>query len=123
MNCINKYYKVGIGNRLAVAVTSAKDADYYFFDEPSSYNDVYQRLAVAKVIQDLAKEGKSVMVVEHDMALLDYLSDYIHILYGEAGAYGIVSSLQSTKLGINNLKAASQQRMYVSGKKPSGLTQ
>jgi ATP-binding cassette, sub-family E, member 1 len=88
--------------RLAVAVTSAKDADYYFFDEPSSYNDVYQRLAVAKVIQDLAKEGKSVMVVEHDMALLDYLSDYIHILYGEAGAYGIVSSLQSTKLGINN---------------------
>jgi ATP-binding cassette, sub-family E, member 1 len=88
--------------RLAVAVTSAKDADYYFFDEPSSYNDVYQRLAVAKVIQDLAKEGKSVMVVEHDMALLDYLSDYIHILYGEAGAYGIVSSLLSTKLGINN---------------------
>ena len=88
--------------RLAVTVTSAKDADYYFFDEPSSYNDVYQRLAVAKVIQDLAKEGKSVMVVEHDMALLDYLSDYIHILYGEAGAYGIVSSLQSTKLGINN---------------------
>ena len=88
--------------RLAVAVTSAKDADYYFFDEPSSYNDVYQRLAVAKVIQDLAKEGKSVMVVEHDMALLDYLSDYIHILYGEPGAYGIVSSLQNTKLGINN---------------------
>ena len=88
--------------RLAVAVASAKDADYYFFDEPSSYNDVYQRLAVAKVIQDLAKEGKSVMVVEHDMTLLDYLSDYIHILYGESGAYGIVSSLQGTKLGINN---------------------
>ena len=42
------------------------------------------------------------MVVEHDMALLDYLSDYIHILYGEPGAYGIVSSLQNTKLGINN---------------------
>ena len=64
------------------------------------YNDVYQRLAVAKVIQDLAKEGKSVMVVEHDMTLLDYLSDYIHILYGEPGAYGIVSSLQSTKLEL-----------------------
>jgi ATP-binding cassette, sub-family E, member 1 len=88
--------------RLAVAVAAAKDADYYFFDEPSSYNDIYQRLAVARVIQNLAKEGKSVMVVEHDMTLLDYLSDYIHILYGESGAYGIVSSLQSTKIGINN---------------------
>ena len=88
--------------RLAVSVAAAKDADYYFFDEPSSYNDVYQRLAVAKVIQGLAREGKSIMVVEHDMTLLDYLSDYIHILYGEPGAYGIVSSLQTTKLGINN---------------------
>ena len=88
--------------RLAVAVTSAKDADYYFFDEPSSYNDIYQRLAVAKVIQGLAKEGKSVMVVEHDMTLLDYLADYIHLIYGEPGAYGIVSGLQNTKAGINN---------------------
>ena len=88
--------------RLAVAVASAKDADYYFFDEPSSYNDVYQRLAVSRVIQNLSRQGKSVMVVEHDMTLLDYLSDYIHILYGEPGAYGIVSRIQSTKLGINN---------------------
>ncbi len=88
--------------RLAVAVAAAKDAEYYFFDEPSSYNDVYQRLAVAKVIKELAEEGKSVMVVEHDMTLLDYLSDYVHIIYGEPGAYGIVSTLQSTKVGINN---------------------
>jgi ATP-binding cassette subfamily E protein 1 len=88
--------------RLAVAVAAAKDAEYYFFDEPSSYNDVYQRLAVAKVMKELAEAGKSVMVVEHDMTLLDYLSDYVHILYGEPGAYGIVSSLQSTKVGINN---------------------
>ena len=88
--------------RLAVAVAAAKDADYYFFDEPSSYNDVYQRLAVAKVMRELAETGKSVMVVEHDMTLLDYLSDYVHIIYGEPGAYGIVSGMQSTKVGINN---------------------
>lgn len=88
--------------RLAVAVAAAKDADYYFFDEPSSYNDVYQRLAVARVMKDLAEQGKSVMVVEHDMTLLDYLSDYVHIIYGEPGAYGIVSTLQGTKVGINS---------------------
>lgn len=87
--------------RLAVAITANKEADFYFFDEPSSYNDVYQRLAVAKVIHGLAKQGKSVMVVEHDVTLLDYLSDYINVLYGEPGAYGIVSSVLGTKVGIN----------------------
>ena len=88
--------------RVAVAVAAAKDAEYYFFDEPSSFNDIYQRLAVGRVINNLAREGKTVMIVEHDMSLLDYLSDNIYITYGEPGAYGIVSSLQSTKVGINN---------------------
>ncbi|SVA53058.1 uncharacterized protein METZ01_LOCUS105912 [marine metagenome] len=87
--------------RLAVAVASAKDADFYFFDEPSSYNDIYQRTSVARVIQDLAKIGKSVMVVEHDLTLLDYVSDLIEVLYGVSSAYGIVSNVLSTKVGIN----------------------
>jgi len=87
--------------RLAVAVATCKDADFYFFDEPSSYNDVYQRTSVARVIHGLAKIGKSVMVVEHDLTLLDFLSDYIDVLYGEPAAYGIVSKVLSTKVGIN----------------------
>ncbi|MBE44195.1 MAG: ribosome biogenesis/translation initiation ATPase RLI [Thaumarchaeota archaeon] len=87
--------------RLAVAITANKEADFYFFDEPSSYNDIYQRLSVARVIHRLADIGKSVMVVEHDITLLDYLSDYIYALYGEPGVYGIVSSVLSTKVGIN----------------------
>ena len=77
--------------RLAVAVSASKEADFYFFDEPSSYNDVFQRTGVARVIHSLAELGKSVMVVEHDLTLLDYLSDYIEVLYGVPAAYGIVS--------------------------------
>ena len=87
--------------RIAVAATASKDTEFYFFDEPSSYNDVFQRIGVARVIQSLAKIGKSVMVVEHDLTLLDFLSDYIEVLYGEPAAYGIVSSVLSTKVGIN----------------------
>ena len=87
--------------RLAVAIASVKDADFYFFDEPSSYNDIYQRTGVARVIQSLAKIGKSVMVVEHDLTLLDYVSDLIEVLYGVSSAYGIVSGVLSTKVGIN----------------------
>ena len=87
--------------RLSVAVAASKDADFYFFDEPSSYNDVFQRIKVAKSIQNLSKIGKTVMVVEHDLTVLDFLSDYIEVLYGESAAYGIVSSVLSTKVGIN----------------------
>jgi len=87
--------------RLAIAAVASKDTEFYFFDEPSSYNDVFQRKSVARVIQSLAKIGKSVMVVEHDLTLLDFLSDYIEVLYGEPAAYGIVSSVLSTKIGIN----------------------
>lgn len=87
--------------RLAIAAVASKETEFYFFDEPSSYNDVFQRKSVARVIQSLAKIGKSVMVVEHDLTLLDFLSDYIEVLYGEPAAYGIVSSVLSTKIGIN----------------------
>ncbi len=87
--------------RIAVAAAASKDTEFYFFDEPSSYNDVFQRTGVARVIQSLAKIGKSVMVVEHDLTLLDFLSDYIEVLYGEPAAYGIVSNILSTKVGIN----------------------
>jgi len=49
----------------------------------------------------LQEEGKSVILVEHDLAVLDYLSDYIHVLYGEPGVYGVVSYPHSTREGIN----------------------
>ncbi len=86
--------------RVAIAATIMKEADYYFFDEPSSYLDVKQRINVAKVLRELAQD-KTVFVVEHDLAILDYLSDYIHVLYGVGGAYGIVSGLKNSRVGIN----------------------
>ncbi|NWG10001.1 MAG: ribosome biogenesis/translation initiation ATPase RLI [Nitrososphaerales archaeon] len=89
--------------RLAIAACASKDADVYFFDEPSSYNDIFQRLSVARVISDLAEQGRSVLLVEHDLTLLDYLSEYIHILYGDPGVYGIVSGITSARAGINAL--------------------
>jgi ATP-binding cassette, sub-family E, member 1 len=89
--------------RVAVAVAALKDADLYLFDEPSSYNDVYQRLAVSKLIRKVADSGKSVLVVEHDMAFLDYVADYVQVIYGEPGAYGVVSGLYASRTGVNAL--------------------
>jgi ATP-binding cassette subfamily E protein 1 len=86
----------------AVAATIAKDADFYFFDEPSSYLDVFQRLKVAREIRRLA-EGRYVMVIEHDLAVADYLADVVHILYGKPGVFGIVSQPYTVRAGINTL--------------------
>jgi len=89
--------------RVAVAAAALKDADLYLFDEPSSYNDVYQRLAVSKLIGGIAASGKAVLVVEHDIAFLDYVTNYVQVIYGEPGAYGIVSGLYASRTGINAL--------------------
>ncbi|WP_287585313.1 ribosome biogenesis/translation initiation ATPase RLI [Candidatus Borrarchaeum sp.] len=87
--------------RVAIAAVILKDADVYLFDEPSSYLDIYQRVEVAKVIQRLAKEGKTVIVVEHDLAILDYLSEYVCVLYGEPAVFGVVSHPHGVREGIN----------------------
>ena len=86
--------------RVAIIASMSKNADIYFLDEPSSYLDIKQRLNVAKAIRNLA-EQKTVVVIEHDLAILDYLSDYIHILYGQPGVYGIVSTPLGVRVGIN----------------------
>ena len=87
--------------RVAIAAAVAREGDFYFFDEPSSYLDIRQRLKIARAIRRLAEQGKAILVVEHDLAVLDYLSDNIHIVYGKPGAYGIFSSLKGTRVGIN----------------------
>jgi ATP-binding cassette subfamily E protein 1 len=87
--------------KVAIGVTICKNADVYIFDEPSSHLDVYQRIQVAKSIQTLVNNDKIVVVSEHDLAMLDYLSHYICLLYGEQGIYGIVSNVHSARNGIN----------------------
>ena len=87
--------------RLAVATAFCRDAEVYLFDEPSSYLDVRQRIEVAKVIRSLKAEKKYVVVVEHDLAILDYLSDQVCVLYGEPSVYGVISNPQGVRTGIN----------------------
>jgi ATP-binding cassette subfamily E protein 1 len=87
--------------RLAVAATMCREADVYLFDEPSSYLDVRQRLIVAKAIRTLKSDQKIIVVAEHDLAIIDYLSDQICVFYGEPGVYGIVSNVHGVRTGIN----------------------
>lgn len=94
--------------KVAIAACCVKDADFYFFDEVSSYLDIYQRINVARLIQEISKDA-SVLVIEHDLALLDMLTDTVHISYGKPGGYGVVTLPKSVRVGINQ---------YISGYLP-----
>jgi ATP-binding cassette, sub-family E, member 1 len=98
--------------KLAIAATGLKKADLYFFDEPTSFLDIRERLRVAKFIRKLS-EDKAVMVVEHDLILLDYLSDLVHLIYGQPRVYGLVSQIKTTREGINDyLEGYSREENY-----------
>ena len=87
--------------RFIIAMTCVQQADIYMFDEPSSYLDVKQRLNAARMIRSLLAHDNYVIVVEHDLSILDYLSDFICCLYGQPGAYGVVTMPFSVREGIN----------------------
>lgn len=84
----------------AIARTLATDADLYLLDEPSSYLDIVHRLAIARVLRRLGTR-KSVVVVEHDLALLDYLADQAHLVYGEEAAFGVISHPLAMRTAVN----------------------
>ena len=86
--------------RVAICATVLRQADVYFFDEPSSYLDIHERMRMVRLIQEIAIE-KRVIVIEHDLAILDVLCDLVHIVYGEKGAYGIFTPARSTRTAIN----------------------
>ncbi|WP_224270246.1 ribosome biogenesis/translation initiation ATPase RLI [Haloprofundus salinisoli] len=109
--------------RVALAATLARDADFYFLDEITPYLDIGQRVKAARLIQELAEDDadRSMLVVEHDLAILDLLTDTLHIAYGEPSAFGVVTAPKSVRNGINEyLKGyLSNENMRI---RPSAIT-
>ncbi|MDX1611122.1 MAG: ribosome biogenesis/translation initiation ATPase RLI, partial [Candidatus Thermoplasmatota archaeon] len=79
------------------------DADVYIYDEPSSYLDVKQRMAAGRLIKGLVQENeeRSVLVVEHDLAILDFITDVVQVMYGQQTAYGIMALPRGSRTAIN----------------------
>jgi ATP-binding cassette subfamily E protein 1 len=86
--------------RVAIAACLARDADLYFLDEITPFLDIYQRIAAAKLIRDLAQE-RPVVIVEHDLAILDMLADTVHVGYGKPAVFGIITRPKGVRVGIN----------------------
>jgi len=87
--------------RLVCAIIMMQEADVYIFDEPTNYLDIKQRLNIADLIKQLSNPKNYIFIVEHDLSILDYTSDFVCIMYGKPGAYGAISSPHSTGNAIN----------------------
>lgn len=86
--------------RVAIIAASLGEADIYFFDEPLAYLDISERLRVSDFLKEISK-NKTLVVVEHDLLILDYLTDYLNIFFGHQGVFGAVSGVKSSKEGVN----------------------
>ncbi|MEW6748364.1 MAG: ribosome biogenesis/translation initiation ATPase RLI [Candidatus Micrarchaeota archaeon] len=86
--------------KVSVAAAYMKDADIYYFDEVTNYLDIEERLRMAVLIKDLSAK-KPVMMAEHDLTFLDYVSDYVYVIYGDENVYGVVSGVKNVRVGIN----------------------
>ncbi len=98
--------------RVAIAASCLKDANFYVFDEITNYLDIYERLNSSRYIKELLndenedkkeeKSKKTALVVEHDLVVLDYLIDSIHIMYGQPSAFGMLTGIKAAKVGLND---------------------
>jgi ATP-binding cassette subfamily E protein 1 len=87
--------------KVAIATACLREGDIYFFDEPLAFLDIEERLRVSEFIKKLA-QGKIVIVVEHDLLILDYLTEYLNIFFGQEGCFGLVSGVKSSSNGVNS---------------------
>ena len=87
--------------RVAIAATILKEANLYIFDEPTSYLDIKQRWNVANYLRSMANEDTSIMLIEHDLIILDYMTDFIQLMYGSPAVFGLVSLPRHTRNAIN----------------------
>tara|TARA_Y100000310_G_scaffold151291_1_gene150893 strand:- start:28432 stop:30180 length:1749 start_codon:yes stop_codon:yes gene_type:complete len=87
--------------RVAIAASILKDANIFIMDEPTSFLDIKQRIKMSNFTKSLTEKKNSIVVVEHDLIILDYIADLVHVMFGQEASYGIVSGVKPIKRGIN----------------------
>src|SRR5438874_13619033 len=76
--------------RVAIALCLGRDADIYLLDEPSAYLDSNQRMEAARTIRRvMEKESRTGLIVDHDVYLLEMVSDSLMVFFGEPGRHGV----------------------------------
>lgn len=70
----------GQQQRIFLARALAQDAWIYFMDEPFSAIDSTTEMAILRVLQNMVKQGKTIVVVHHDLAFVQAYFDWAVLL-------------------------------------------
>ena len=85
-NALPKDLSGGQQQRVAIARTLMMRPEAVLFDEPTSALDPVMANEVLRVMEDLAKEGQTMIVVTHSMSFARSVSDHVHVF---AGGYDV----------------------------------
>lgn len=66
--------------KLALAILSRQDFDILLLDEPAKALDTFSKQELVRYIKGLAKNGKTVILVSHDLDFVGDVSDYVFFL-------------------------------------------
>jgi len=78
----------GQQQRVFLARALAQNAKLYFMDEPFAGVDAATEKAIITLLQELKKQGKTVIVVHHDLATVEQYFDSVLLLNVELQAFG-----------------------------------
>jgi Predicted ATPase, RNase L inhibitor (RLI) homolog len=79
----------GERQRVAIAACLSEEADLYVLDEPSAHLDVEQRVRATTAIRRYAENhDATVLVIDHDIYMIDLLADRLMVFDGEPAERG-----------------------------------
>jgi branched-chain amino acid transport system ATP-binding protein len=97
----SKYLSYGDQRRLEIARALATDPQLLALDEPAAGMNATEKLALRELLVKIKNEGKTVLLIEHDVKLMMGLCDRISVLeYGKLIAEGLPAEIQSNKAVI-----------------------
>lgn len=95
--------------RVLLARCLVQEADYIFLDEPFVGIDSISEKIIMNILQDLKSQGKTILIVHHDLSKVREYFDDIVILNRELISYGSVRDSFNQK----NLKAAYGDNIFI----------
>ncbi|HSA77055.1 MAG TPA: ABC transporter ATP-binding protein [Nitrosarchaeum sp.] len=72
----------GMKQRVIIAMALLLEPKFVIADEPTTALDVLIQAQIINLLKKLKKEGMSIMLITHDLAVLSEIADKIGIMYG-----------------------------------------
>ncbi len=84
-NVLKKYpheLSGGMKQRVVIAMALLLKPKFVIADEPTTALDVLIQAQIVNLLKELKKQGMSIMLITHDLAVLSEIADKIGIMYG-----------------------------------------